>query len=162
MHALRDTIDRHPPSSPPFQHPTQPRKTFVLTDSSAFRLGGKIVWPRAYACLSWVLGHEQRRSKRRCVTVLEMKEGPSGSAIRSLIPSHRKLLWSKSMVLGGARQFRVYPEIRLRKVRRRDPYSFSPVIREPQKALDLQSSRLSWEIEGLDQMNNCEAYAVLI
>jgi len=27
-----------------------------------------------------------------------MKEGPSGSAIRSLIPSHRKLLWSKAMV----------------------------------------------------------------
>src|SRR5215471_12716455 len=30
-----------------------------------------------------------------------MKEGPSGSAIRSLIPSHRKLLWSKSH--GGER-----------------------------------------------------------
>jgi hypothetical protein len=25
-----------------------------------------------------------------------MKEGPSGSAIRSLIPSHRERLWSKS------------------------------------------------------------------
>jgi hypothetical protein len=52
--------------------------------------------------LLWVLCHEQRRSKRRCVTVLEMKEGPSGSAIRSLIPSHRKLLWSKSMVVSVA------------------------------------------------------------
>jgi hypothetical protein len=51
---------------------------------------------------SWVLCHEQRRSKRRCVTVLEMKVGPSGSAIRSLIPSHRKLLWSKSMVVSVA------------------------------------------------------------
>src|SRR4029077_2221957 len=30
-----------------------------------------------------------------------MKEGPSGSAIRSLIPSHRKLLWVKSH--GGER-----------------------------------------------------------
>jgi hypothetical protein len=28
-----------------------------------------------------------------------MKEGPSGSAIRSLIPSHRKLLWSKVTVV---------------------------------------------------------------
>jgi len=28
------------------------------------------------------LCHEQRRSKRRCVTVREMKEGPSSSAIR--------------------------------------------------------------------------------
>ena len=31
----------------------------------------------------WVLCHEYRRSKRRCVTVREMKVGPSGSAIRS-------------------------------------------------------------------------------
>jgi hypothetical protein len=31
-----------------------------------------------------------------------MKEGPSGSAIRSLIPSHRKLLWSKAMVVNVA------------------------------------------------------------
>src|SRR4029077_5577272 len=43
----------------------------------------------------WVLCHEHHRSKRRCGTVREMKEGPSGSAIRSLIPSPRKLLWSK-------------------------------------------------------------------
>ena len=31
-----------------------------------------------------------------------MKEGPSGSAIRSLIPSHRKLLWSKVTVVSVA------------------------------------------------------------
>ena len=31
----------------------------------------------------WVVCHEYRRSKRRCATVREMKEGPSGSAIRS-------------------------------------------------------------------------------
>jgi hypothetical protein len=31
-----------------------------------------------------------------------MKEGPSGSAIRSLIPSHRKLLWSKATVVNVA------------------------------------------------------------
>ena len=31
-----------------------------------------------------------------------MKEGPSGSAIRSLIPSHRKLLRSKAVVVSVA------------------------------------------------------------
>src|SRR6516162_3392982 len=50
----------------------------------------------------WVLCHEHHRSKRRCGTVREMKEGPSGSAIRSLIPSHRKLLWSKVTVVSVA------------------------------------------------------------
>jgi hypothetical protein len=30
----------------------------------------------------WALCHEQRRSTRRCVTVREMKVGPSSSAIR--------------------------------------------------------------------------------
>ena len=37
-----------------------------------------------------------------CVTVREMKEGPSGSAIMSLIPSHCKLLSSKAMVVNVA------------------------------------------------------------
>src|SRR5258706_7345874 len=46
--------------------------------------------------------NEHRRSKRRCATVLEMKEGPSGSAIRSLIPSHRRLLWAKATVVSAA------------------------------------------------------------
>ena len=32
-------------------------------------------------------------------TVREMKEGPSGSAIRSLIPSHRELLRAKAVVV---------------------------------------------------------------
>src|SRR5580693_9822745 len=50
----------------------------------------------------WVLCHEHHRSKRRCGTVREMKEGPSGSAIRSLIPSHRKLLWSNVTVVSVA------------------------------------------------------------
>src|SRR6516225_490418 len=50
----------------------------------------------------WALCHEHHRSKRRCGTVREMKEGPSGSAIRSLIPSHRKLLWSKVTVVSVA------------------------------------------------------------
>jgi len=31
-----------------------------------------------------------------------MKEGPSGSAIRSLIPSHRELLRSKALVVSVA------------------------------------------------------------
>jgi hypothetical protein len=52
--------------------------------------------------LVWVLCHEHHRSKRRCGTVREMKDGPSGSAIRSLIPSHRKLLWSKVTVVSVA------------------------------------------------------------
>src|SRR5262245_7159983 len=50
----------------------------------------------------WALCHEHRRSKRRCATVLKMKEGPSGSAIRSLIPSHRELLRSKALVVSVA------------------------------------------------------------
>jgi hypothetical protein len=50
----------------------------------------------------WVLCHEHRRSTRRRATVLEMKEGPSGSAIRSLIPSHRERLWSKATVVSVA------------------------------------------------------------
>src|SRR5215208_2699001 len=33
-------------------------------------------------CPLWVLCHEHRRSKRRCVTVREMKEGPSRPAVR--------------------------------------------------------------------------------
>ena len=49
-----------------------------------------------------VLCHEYRRSKRRFATVREMKVGPSGSAIRSLILSHRKLLWAKAMVVSVA------------------------------------------------------------
>ena len=53
-------------------------------------------------CPFRVLCHEQRRSKRRCVTVRKMKESPSGSAIRSLIPSHRELLRSKAVVVSAA------------------------------------------------------------
>ena len=49
-----------------------------------------------------VLCHECRRSTRRRATVLEMKEGPPGSAIRSPIPSHRERLWSKAMVVSVA------------------------------------------------------------
>jgi hypothetical protein len=56
----------------------------------------------AFGCSRRALCHEHHRSKRRCGTVREMKEGPSGSAIRSLIPSHRKLLWSKVTVVSVA------------------------------------------------------------
>ena len=61
----------------------------------------------AKAVQEWIgavgaLCHEHRRSTRRCATVLEMKEGPSGSAIRSLIPSHRERLWSKATVVSVA------------------------------------------------------------
>jgi len=54
------------------------------------KLGGRL--------LLGVLCHEHRRPKRWCATVLEMKEVPSGSVIRSLIPSHRELLRSKAGV----------------------------------------------------------------
>ena len=40
--------------------------------------------------------------KRLRATLLEMKVGPSGSAIRSLIPSHRGPLWSKATVVNAA------------------------------------------------------------
>jgi hypothetical protein len=49
-----------------------------------------------------VVCHEHRRSKRRCVTAREVKEGPSDSAIRSLIPSYRELLRSKAVVASVA------------------------------------------------------------
>jgi hypothetical protein len=38
-----------------------------------------------------------------------MKEGPSGSAIRSLIPSHCKLLSSKAMVVNVAEKSGMIP-----------------------------------------------------
>src|ERR1700682_3394783 len=67
------------------------------------RGGNRYVRPTATAPhLDSTLCHEYRRSKRRCVTVREMKEGPSGSAIRSLIPSHRELLRSKAGVVSVA------------------------------------------------------------
>ena len=50
----------------------------------------------------WVVCHERSRSTRLRATVREMKEGPSGSAIRSLIPSHRELLRSKAVVVSVA------------------------------------------------------------
>jgi len=49
-----------------------------------------------------VVCHERSRSIRLRVTVREMKAGPSGSAIRSLIPSHRELLRSKAVVASVA------------------------------------------------------------
>ena len=49
-----------------------------------FQFGIGIAHAPAYVRME-VLCHEHHRSKRRCGTVREMKEGPSGSAIRSLI-----------------------------------------------------------------------------
>jgi hypothetical protein len=40
--------------------------------------------------MSQIGRHEQRRSTRRYAIVLEMKDGPSGSVIRLLIPIHRE------------------------------------------------------------------------
>ena len=56
--------------------------------------------PRACVGPEWVACHERSRFTRLRATVREMKEGPSGSAIRSLIPSHRELLRSKAEVYG--------------------------------------------------------------
>ena len=63
----------------------------------------RYVWPTATAPhLNSTLCHERRPSTRRRATVREMKEGPSGSAIRSLIPSHRELLRSNAVVVSVA------------------------------------------------------------
>jgi hypothetical protein len=45
---------------------------------------------------------KRSRSKRQRTTLWEMKVGPSGSVIRSLIPSHRGPLWSKATVVSAA------------------------------------------------------------
>jgi epsilon-lactone hydrolase len=59
--------------------------------------------PSCSWCISpWVVCHERSRSTRLRETVREMEEGPSGSAIRSLIPSHRELLRSKAVVVSVA------------------------------------------------------------
>jgi hypothetical protein len=49
--------------------------------------------------LSRVVCHERGRSTRLRATVREMEVGPPGSAIRSLIPSHRELLRSRAVVV---------------------------------------------------------------
>ena len=46
--------------------------------------------------------HERRVSTTRRATVREMKEGPSRFGNQVLISSHRKLLWSKVMVVSVA------------------------------------------------------------
>src|SRR6266487_5167568 len=54
------------------------------------RGGNRYVRPKATAPhLDSTLCHEYRRSKRRYVTVREMKEGPSGSAIEEVFPGTR-------------------------------------------------------------------------
>ena len=60
----------------------------------------KTRWPLEIPLM--VVCHERSRSTRLRATVREMKEGPSGSAIRSLIPSHRELLRSKAVVVSVA------------------------------------------------------------
>ena len=46
--------------------------------------------------------HERSRSTRLRATVREMEVDPPGSVIRSPIPSHRELLWSKAVVVSVA------------------------------------------------------------
>src|SRR5215467_6296696 len=77
--------------SPPIRGPTSPWQAGRLPQNTAIGEGPE-----------WVVCHERGRSTRLRATVREMKEGPSGSVIRSLIPSHRKLLWSKAMVVSVA------------------------------------------------------------
>jgi hypothetical protein len=96
-----------------------------------FRQGLRYCNKNAGRCLIWVVCHEHRRSKRRCVTIREMKEGPWGSAIRSLIPSHRKLLWTKSMVVSIAERRNEDPGRHGRERRTRMLYDLIPMMPEP-------------------------------
>src|SRR5229473_1890618 len=67
------------------------------------RGGNRYVRPTATAPhLDSTVCQERSRSIRLRVTVRDMKEDPSGSAIRSLIPSHRELLRSKAVVVSVA------------------------------------------------------------
>src|SRR5439155_20068238 len=60
-------------SCPP--HPK--RETDRHQDYHSSRVGGCDICCQVDRCPSRVLCHEYRRSKRRCATVREMKEGPS-------------------------------------------------------------------------------------
>ena len=67
------------------------------------RGGNRYVLPTATAPhLDSTVCHEYRRSKRRCATVREMKEGPSRPAVRGWPQNHCKLLSSKAMVVSVA------------------------------------------------------------
>src|ERR1035437_8960104 len=48
----------------------------------AAETGIKIIAAVHSQCRCWVVCHEHRRSKRRCATVREMKEGPSRPEVR--------------------------------------------------------------------------------
>jgi UDP-N-acetyl-D-mannosaminuronate dehydrogenase len=67
----------------------QPERLLARIASRDYTVGvmgmGYVGLPLAIAAIKAgfrVLCHEYRRSKRRCATVREMKEGPSRSAIR--------------------------------------------------------------------------------
>src|SRR5665213_3804762 len=67
------------------------------------RGGNRYVQPTATAShLDSTVCHEQRREYRRCATVREMNEGPSGFGHQEPIPSHRKLLRSRGVVVSVA------------------------------------------------------------
>src|SRR5215468_9084194 len=67
-----------------------------MCGSASIRASAQQLRPLRVVC------HERSWSIQLHVTVREMKEGPSGSAIRSLIPNHRKLLRSKAVVVSVA------------------------------------------------------------
>ena len=73
-----------------------------------------------------------------------MKEGPSGSAIRSLIPSHRKLLRSKAVVVSVAET----PERRFRQARLREASASKPSMK-CRKALNHRSDKSLQELAAL-------------
>ena len=59
------------------------RKSCATGSSSAMLTASCRAPDLRLQCPLMAVCHEYRRSKRRCATVREMKEGPSGSAIRS-------------------------------------------------------------------------------
>jgi hypothetical protein len=88
-------------------------------------------------CPHWVVCHERSRSTRLRETVREMEEGPSGSAIRSLIPSHRELLCPKGVAIGPKTiSFMAFPHSQKLKILRRPTfairYAFGKISAEVQ------------------------------
>ena len=74
------------PAFPPLQHTLRKRTSSQEVERPDWGMSGiHAAFPMPCSVNvrgKWALCHEYRRSKRRCATVLEMKEGPSGSAIR--------------------------------------------------------------------------------
>src|SRR4029450_11318504 len=72
-----------------------------------------------------VVCHERCHEYRRCATVREMKEGPSGFGDQETIPSHRKLLRSRAVVVSVAET----PGRRSRQARSREASASEPSMK---------------------------------